>query len=186
MKRFEEYADEDRLFVSEFFSSDEELGAALATVQFRFSAVLLNAVDPRTGRGTGRDNYVCGVGARVYNLVSYVAHRVNLRGVVTYHFPRGVTQRGKAKQLASIHEKLLTMVALNWMKTQDLYWLDGDWCFTNVVREDHDRIMRILREKSNTYQKDNRAFHGRPANQGRRRTKELRQAPGVSIGVASY
>lgn len=171
----------------EYFASIDELASTLAAVQYKFVNVLLKATHPKTGRGTGKDNYVCGVGTDIEDLASYVSKRIDLKSVYGHEqlpklFAPGLNHRQWDLVLGHVHFMLLCAVAVALRDSYDLYQLNGDWCFTNNIRVQHDRLARIAREFSNTYQKDNRSWHGRPANQGRRRASELGFAPGTSIG----
>lgn len=172
--------------LSEYFASEEDLAATLAAVHYKIVAVFLNSTHPRTGRTTGRDNYICGLGDRISHLERHVIDKIKLRREFgLQHLPRSIshlTRPERDRIVGYVHAMLVNTVLVTMREDNDLWYFDGDWCFSNTVRVLHDKHTRMAREATNTYHGDRRNYHGRPSNQGRRRQKQLRVASGVSIG----
>jgi hypothetical protein len=172
----------------DYFKSDESMGATLAAVQFKVVACFLRATHPQTGRTTGKDNCICGLGPELGAVVAYAASRINIRREFGHgHLPKSeadLTRAQWAQVMFRIHRELITLAVVHMRDTHKLYFMDGDWCFSNELRTEHDHMAQMSRKKENDYRGDRRNFHGRPGDQGRRRAKGLRLAPGVSIGAS--
>lgn len=172
--------------LEEYFATEEDLRATLAAVHYKTVAVFLSATHPSTGKATGRDNYICGLEGRISHLEKYVMGRITLRREFgLQHLPRNISHLSRFERdriLSHVHSLLVSSVLVAMRDDRDIWYFDGDWCFSNTVRVLHDKHARMARKASNTYLGDQRNYHGRPSKQGRRRQKQLRTAPGVSIG----
>lgn len=167
----------------EYFKSEEDLAQVLTLVKFKVAGTMLSAVCQNTGRSTGIDNYVSGVGERTSDLVSYIMR--NIRGLqrVFGHdqLPKDsiyLTKGQWNRVLLNIHRAMVREVLEAMIGANELWYWNSDWCFSNVVRLENDRANK--EKKANWH--DQRNFHGRPSKQGRRRAKSLRKASSVSIG----
>lgn len=172
----------------DYFRSDESMGATLAAVQYKVVACFLRATHPQTGRTTGRDNCICGLGPELRAVVTYATERVNIRREFGHaHLPKLEVELTRAQWelvLNRIHCELVALAVVHMRDTHKLYFMDGDWCFSNELRVEHDHMAQLARKNENDYRGDRRNFHGRPSDQGRRRAKGLRVATGVSIGIS--
>ncbi|MEO6109747.1 MAG: hypothetical protein ABIP50_01920 [Candidatus Saccharimonadales bacterium] len=180
-----------------FDETSDDMGATLAAIRYKIVAVFLRATDPATGRTTGRDNCIIGVNDEISDLVTYVTERINLRrefGLRELHYGlrdvekhtlATLSRRDREQIAGKVRAKLICMAMLAMREKHFLYWMDGRWCFTSDLRDEHDHLAQVMRAKDNSYHGDRRNWHGKPAKQGRRRTKQLRMAPGTSIGSTS-
>lgn len=169
--------------LSEYFKSEDDMAIAFAGVRFEVARAFLRATHPKTGRATGRDNYICGLDDSISALSKFVLDHTSLRRVFghadlpkhTVHLTR--VQWGRI--LDRIHMQMVSVVLTSMRDNEKNLWrLDGDWCFSNFIRVEYDRVMKEVK----LAYRDSRNWHGRPSEQGRRRAKQLRVAPGVSIG----
>ena len=176
----------------EYFDSEDDMTATLVAVRYKVVATFLKSVHPRTGKTTGRDNYICGVDAKISDLADYVAEHTNLRREFSAtHLSKPLemmlTRHQRQRLVRRIHARLICVVLVAMRDASDLWYMEGvgDWLFSNTLRIEHDRAERLRREATNTYHGDRRNWHGRPSNQGRRRSRQNRFAPGTSIGGIS-
>ncbi|MDB5161748.1 MAG: hypothetical protein JWM52_256 [Candidatus Saccharibacteria bacterium] len=185
--------------IEEYFDLEtDDMGATLAAIRYKIVAVFLRATDPATGRSTGRDNCIAGVNDKLGDLVTYVVNRINLRrefGLRELQYglrdlsevqKASLSRRDREKIAEKVQAELVRMILLTMRNDEhSLYYCDTLWCFSHDLRIEHDHAERVKRVKENTYHGDKRNWHGKPAKQGRRRTKQLRMAPGSSIGSTS-
>lgn len=185
--------------IEKYFDPEtDDMGATLAAIRYKIVAVFLRATDPATGRTTGRDNCIIGVNDKIGSLADYVIDKINLRrefGLRELQYglrdlgevdKAMLSRRDREKIAEHVRAKLICMILLTMRDDEhSLYYCDTMWCFTNDLRVEHDHVAQVTRAKSNSYHGDKRTWHGKPAKQGRRRTKQLRMAPGNSIGGTS-
>jgi len=172
-----------RVPLVDYFDSDEDLEAVFMAARHKVVGVLRAAVHPHTLRCTGSDNYVSGVGPDVHELVSYILK--NIRGLYKVfghrNLPKHSVKLSKSQWdivLGRLHAEIVTVIIVTMRDDKNLYYMDGDWCFTQSICAEHDHAAR---EVEQAWQ-NNRTFHGRPSKQGRRRARQLRIAPDVSVG----
>lgn len=168
--------------LEEYFRSEDHIDEVFAAVRRRVVGVMLAARSPR-GRCTGRDNYITGLDRRISSLSWYV--RNNIRGLNRIfghtHLPKHAVKLTRSewdRVLERIYGEIIISILIVMRDDHSLWYQDGDWCFSNVIRVEHDRSVREVKQ---TW-RNQRNFHGRPSKQGRRRAKQLRVAPGISIG----
>lgn len=174
-----------QLPLTAFFKDEEHLATSLAAASYKVVGVLVKARHPVNGKDTGVHNYVAGLAPRLNSLVNYVANRVKLDDVYCLNnLPTEsakLTKQQWRRVLDQVHYRLIELVLEYWHEDRFIYLLGGDWCFVPSLHEDHDRLAR----RANDAWYNQRNWHGRPSEQGRRRARANRQAPGTSIGTNS-
>lgn len=171
--------------LSDYFASEDDMALAFAGARFKVVGAFLRATHPKTGRATGIDNCICGLDDRIGTLAKFVLESTSLRKVFGHqNLPKHEVHLKRAQWdriLGRIHMQMVCII-LTTMRDDELnLWrLDGDWCFSNLIRVEYDRVMREVK----LAYRDSRNFHGRPSKQGRRRAKQLGLAPGTSIGCS--
>ena len=178
----------DQVSLGDYFKSDEQEEEVFAAIRRKVVGVLICATCPETGVCTGAQNHVRGVDASVSSLVDYVMSNIRGLNSVFGHrqMPKSyvfMSRHEWDRVIARVHYKIVSAIVVNMRSDLNLWYMDGDgdWMFSNVIRIEYDRSKREMRQAW----RDERCFHGRPSKQGRRRAKQLRNAPGVSIGTRS-
>lgn len=77
---------------------------------------------------------------------------------------------------------MVCAILLTMREDKNLYYMDGDWMFSNVIRIEYDRAAREVKQAW----RNDRTFHGRPSKQGRRRAREGRVAAGLSTSRSQF
>ena len=170
----------------DYFNSEEDASTILAGIHHKVVGVMLSAQHPKTGQNTGRDNYICGLDDHVESLTRYVMGRIRgLDRVFGHeHMPKHevyLTRQQWKSVIDRLHYQMVTSILLIMRDDNNLYRMDSDWMFSNVIRIEHDRHNREMQQSF----RNDHTFHGRPSKQGRQRAKGLRTGVGVSIGALS-
>lgn len=183
-------------------SLDEEMFAEkMMLVRHRIIGIFNKSVDPRTHRGVG-GNYLVGVGPKSRQLAAFIQKRFGIRGVIRlddlHPRYRGLTDYWRQQVIAKIVGELIDRQLRLMVDESDLWWLDncgGIWEISQSVADEYaiqqSQIAMLYGEayrasKPRQPYRDERAHHGKPSQQSRRRDRELRQAPGLSISSAGY
>jgi len=171
--------------LEDYFRSEEDQDEVFAAIHRKVVGVLLNATCPDTGMSTGSQNYIRGMDGTVSSLVNYVMQNIRgLNGVFGHrHMPKQSVYMSRHewdRVIARVHHQIVSAILVTMREDLNLWYMtgDGDWMFSNLIRIEYDRSRREARQAW----RDERSFHGRPSKQGRRRAKQNRMAPGVSIG----
>lgn len=181
---------------------EEQYIERMLLVRFRVVSVFLHSIDPVTKKGIG-GNYLIGVGHKLSHLKTFINRKVSYRGIVTvndlpehYH---SLSDRWRKKIIFRL-TRLMIDRQINYMyDCYDLYPMEsfnGDTMW-EIRQSVADRLKRDKLELSMTYDRqllpkkeekpryrDERNHHGKPSRQSRRRNRELRQAPGISVGAS--
>lgn len=181
--------------------NDEMFAEKMLLVRHRIIGIFNRSIDPLTGKGV-QDNYLIGVGHRLRSLKIFILKHFGARGVIFLEdlHPRYqvLTDYWRQQVTSIIVSELVERQLCLMLEEGDLWWQDncgGIWEICQSVADEYEihriQVSALYGEiyktrKSKQPYRDERAHHGRPSKQGRRRDSELRQAPGLSIGTARY
>ena len=132
--------------LGDYFSSDEAFAKGLAAMRRKVVGVFIAARCPRTGRSTGRDNYLIGIEGEINPLVRYVCERITtVERVFGYNdLPEEISSLNKSqrkKVLCRIHQEMVKEVLLDMRRSHNLWYQEseGIWMFTSQVRAEGGR-----------------------------------------------
>lgn len=169
--------------LKDYFKSEDHAEEVFASIHRKVVGTMLAAVSPRTGRCTGSDNYISGLDSKISSLSGYVISEIKglHRAFGHKDLPKHTVKLSRREWdgvLDRIHAEIVITILIVMRDDNNLWYHDGDWMFSSLIRVEYDRSVREVKQLWN----DKRNFHGRPSKQGRRRVKSLRVAPGESIG----
>jgi len=170
----------------DYFDSEEDLAEALSGVRFRVVSAFLSSVHPESGKATGLGNYIVGVDERISSLATHVLRqpRTSLHRAFGYsdlpEVCRQLPRREQTRIVGYVHHQMVMLILVTMRDECNLWRFDGDWCFSHLLRVEHDHVMKAAK----LAWRDQRNWHGRPSKQGRRRAHQLRTAPGMSISAS--
>lgn len=148
-------------------------------------------IDRPKPSNTGQEHFILGVGDHIEDLAQWVVkHRTFFRlyGVrdLPSDFSLVMSEKAREAFLLKVHVALVARELVLWRDNAALWCVMNntgqmEWGFQpSLIDEAH-----ILKKERPQQWRDNRNWHGRPENQGRRRAKELHVAPATSIGAVS-
>lgn len=172
--------------LKDFFESEDQMANVFAAIQRKLVSAMLKAENSK-GRCTGAGHYITGVGGRINLLARMLVDKI---GRLDYEYgldalPVAAKQLSRSQQrqvVDMLHFEVISTILAGMNGKGHLYYMegDGDWMFSDVICRDHNHAAREAKQAW----RDNRALHGRPENQGRRRDSQLRQAPAQSGGYS--
>lgn len=189
-----------RLQIEDVLDEDQFIEKMLL-VRYRIICVFAHSVDPMTKKGVF-GNYLQGVGPDLADLKRFVIGKVNSRGVLSRSdLPEEYRLLGRSWRqiiIDKIMSRLINRQIDQMLDSWDLWWLDshgGIWEIAQSVVDEQKMIQSTFstiynlglkkQERGPSY-RDERTHHGKPSSQSRRRDRQLRQAPGISIGTSGY
>jgi hypothetical protein len=178
---------------------EEEFVEKMLIIRRRIIRVFDRSIDPKTKRGVS-GNYLMGIGPKLHSLRSFMYKHVHFRGIIHENeLPEQyqvLTDYWKKFIISKIIRILIDLQLEEMYEVADLWQMDnlgGIWEIAQTVADEevliYSEIASIYnrpRSSKKPHYLDERSFHGKPSKQARRRNKELRQAPGISIGVSDY
>lgn len=169
--------------------SEDSYIEKMILVRHRIIGVFEKSVDPITKKGiTG--NYLVGIGPKVSALNNFLFSKISFRGILSREdLPLEYKYYSLGLREAIFHRVIKVMIERQVSILRDecaLWWLEtsgGIWEIAqSLVDEKQLSSSAIIGTMQKPKYRDERTFHGRPSQQGRKRVSLLRQAPGLSTG----
>jgi len=184
------------LSISDILDEDKFIEKMLI-VRHRIINIFIKSVDPRTKKGIP-GNYLMGVGPKIVNLKKFMHTHINFSGIIIdSELPQEYKKLNyfwKKFIISKIIRSMINIQVDKISKSGNLWYLSqsgGVWEISqSLADEDNlgfDEFISFYSKIDNSSKpkyRDQRNYHGRPSKQGRRRNKELRQAPGLSTSIA--
>lgn len=172
----------------EYFATEDHAAQVFAAVQHKMVGAMLKAENSK-GRRTGAEHYICGVGDRISQLANKLMWEI--KGLDSVYGLKSLPEEANAlrpserrRVVDSLHFEVVSAVLVSLRDKNHLYYLqgDGDWLFSDFICQEHNHAAREARLKW----RDERSYHGRPSQQGRRREAQLRQGTALSGSYGRY
>lgn len=184
------------LSVSDVLTEDQFIEKMLI-IRYRIISIFIKSVDPITKKGIS-GNFLMGIGPKASQLRKFLHSQINHQNILLEkELPKDFKRLNFfwRNYIISKTVRLLINLQIDEMRENGhLWYLDqsgGIWEIsqtladeTNTMKEEYLLIYTKMYNEPKPRYHDQRNYHGRPSQQGRRRNRQLRQAPGISTSIA--
>lgn len=176
---------------------EEQFIEKMLIVRYRVICAFVKSIDPTTKKGI-HGNYIMGVGLKLSQLKKFLHSHINHQSILLKSdLPKELKKLNQFWINFIISKAVRVLINLQIdeiLESKSLWFLDqagGVWEISQSLADEvisaRNEYLMVYSKKYNSTKPryhDQRNYHGRPSQQGRRRNRKLRQAPGLSTSTA--